>query len=223
MMKLIERMYSEDHVVGKTGKVFKSLAALSTRSNLDAIEDVMKAKAPTATLEVGLAFGGSALTFAEMHRRNFPAPSRRHVAIDPYQSSIWDNVAEMKLKEAGLKEYVEIYEEPSCIVLPRLLAQGRQFGLIYIDGSHLFEDVFVDGFYGSRLLTENGFLLFDDSTDPHVAKVIAFIGRNLPGLSRQTDQTLRQKVATIVGRRQLTIYQRTGPITRPWDSRFSNF
>ena len=129
----------------------------------------------------------------------------------------------MKLEEAGLGEFVEVIEEPSCVVLPRLLEQGRQFGLIYVDGSHLFENVFVDGFYGARLLAEDGYLLFDDCADPHIAKVMGFIDKNVRGLSRQPERTLRQSVARILGRRQLAIYRRIGPIERPWNSPFSRF
>jgi predicted O-methyltransferase YrrM len=221
-MELIERMYSEGRAVGKTGKVFESVP-VSTKNNLNTIKQLMEANTPAATLEIGLAFGGSALIFADMHRRSFPLPSRRHVAIDPYQSTVWDSVGMMKLEEAHLAEFVEVIEQPSSLALPRLLDQGRQFGLIYVDGSHLFEDVFVDGFYGARLLAQDGYLLFDDLAQPQIAKVIRFIDKNLPGLSRQPERTLRHRVARILGRRQLAIYRKIGPIERPWNTPFVRF
>jgi len=94
---------------------------------------------------------------------------------------------------------------------------------VYVDGSHLFEDVFVDGFYCARLLAEGGYLLFDDCADPHIAKVIGFIDRNVPGLSRQPDRTLRSRVARVLRRRQLTAYRRVGEIERTWNSAFLTF
>ena len=214
-MELIEQMYSAGRVVGKTGKVFESVGALSTRNNLDTIEQLMRRTRPATTLEIGLAFGASALTFADMHRKNGSPCSRQHVAIDPHESTVWDDVARLKLEESGLGEFVEVIEAPSCLALPQLLDQGRQFGLIYIDGSHLFENVFVDAFYCARLLAEDGYLLFDDSANRHVAKIIGFIDNDMPGVSRQPERTLRQSVARILGRRQLAIYRRIGPVERP--------
>src|SRR5207249_2385064 len=113
--------------------------------------------------------------------------------------------------------------EPSCLVLPRLLAEDRRFGLIYVDGSHIFEDVFVDAYFSARLLTEDGYLLFDDSTNGHVAKVLAFIDSNVPSLTRAPERCLRHRIARLLGRRQLTVYRRTGLIERPWTSEFRRF
>ena len=59
--------------------------------------------------------------------------------------------------------------------LLRLVEKGEQFGLVYVDGSHIFEDVFVDAYFGSRLLAEQGIIAFDDCRDLHVLKVIKFI------------------------------------------------
>ena len=80
----------------------------------------------------------------------------RHVAIDPFQPTVWDGVGIQSLERAGLSDLVEVMQEPSCRVLPRLLSSGRQFGIMYVDGSHLFEDVFVDAYFGARLLTDGG-------------------------------------------------------------------
>ena len=52
-------------VVGKTGRVYEGLAALSTLNRLHTIHDVMLETGPSRTLEVGLSFGGSALVFCE--------------------------------------------------------------------------------------------------------------------------------------------------------------
>ena len=48
--------------------------------------------------------------------------------------------------------FVTFCREPSHKVLLRLLADSGQFDLCFIDGSHLFEDWFIDGFYCARLL-----------------------------------------------------------------------
>lgn len=219
---ILTSLYSSVPLVGKTGKVFESRGALSTTRNLDEIGDILCRIRPENTLEIGMAFGGSSLIFADI---GGSASSRkyRHTAIDPYQSTVWDSVGMRCLESAGLEGFVELFEEPSSLVLPRLLSQGRHFGLIYVDGSHLFEDVFVDAYYCARLLTVGGYLLFDDSTNPHVAKVLAFIDRNQLGLERVPERGLRHRLARLLRRRQLTVYQRRGPVERPWDSGFHRF
>jgi hypothetical protein len=87
----------------------------------------------------------------------------------------------------------------------------------------LFEDVFIDAYFSMRLLEEGGYLLFDDSADPHVAKVLAFINASISGLERQPDTTIKQTVARYVGKRQLTVYRRVGTVDRAWNARFDRF
>jgi hypothetical protein len=38
-----------------------------------------------------------------------------------------------------VRELVEFYAEESLVVLPRLLTEGREFDLAFIDGNHRFE------------------------------------------------------------------------------------
>lgn len=169
-----------------------------------------------------MAFGGSSLIFADVGR-TVSTGIYRHTAIDPYQSTVWDSVGMQCLESAGLQNFIELFEEPSALVLPRLLSEGRRFGLIYVDGSHLVEDVFVDAYYCARLLTVDGYLLFDDSSNQHVAKVLAFIDRNQLTLERVPERSLRHRIARSMGRRQPTVYRRRGPVERPWDTPFHKF
>jgi cephalosporin hydroxylase len=219
---MLRSLYSGLPIVGKSGKVFESRPALSTTRNLSEIVEILCRSRPENTLEVGMAFGGSSLIFADIGR-TVCAGGYRHTAIDPYQSTVWDGVGMQCLEAAGLQKFIELFEEPSCLVLPHLLSEGRRFGVIYVDGSHLFEDVFVDAYFCARLLTVDGYLLFDDSSNRHVAKVLAFIDSNQLALQRLPERTLHQRIARFVGKRQLTVYQRRGSAERNWDSPFRSF
>jgi predicted O-methyltransferase YrrM len=219
---ILGRLYSDVRIVGTTGKIFDSRIALSSPNNLKEIERLVRQTLTENTLEIGMAFGGSSLIFASVGRE-VCAANYHHVAIDPYQTTVWDGVGVQSLQAAGLADCVELVEEQSCLALPRLLAEGRRFGLIYVDGSHLFEDVFVDAYFSARLLVDDGFILFDDSSNKHVAKTLAFIESNLPSLKRLPDRSVRQRIARLMGKRQLTIYRRAGPIERSWASRFRQF
>lgn len=227
-----EPTQSGQPLVGRSGKVFHSAAACSTDNNLRILAALMKEQRPARTLEIGLAFGASALTLAAGHRDLGRRPDRQHVAIDPFQSTVWDDLGRMALEAADLDGYVTVYEGFSSQVLPRLVDDEWHCDLAYIDGSHLFEDAFVDFYYISQLLNPRGLVLFDDSADPHVAKVLRFIDRNFHGsfvredlsrFRRTWGERLRYKAARWLKRTQLTAYRKIGPTRREWNARFVPF
>jgi predicted O-methyltransferase YrrM len=50
----------------------------------------------------------------------------------------------------------------SLHVLPRLLDEDQKFDVIYVDGSHIADDVLTDGITAWRLLKQGGVMIFDD-------------------------------------------------------------
>jgi GNAT superfamily N-acetyltransferase len=83
------------------------------------------------------------------------------------------------LEEAGVRELVAFYAEESQVVLPRLLTEGREFDLAFIDGNHRFEGVFLDLFYSGRLLKEGGVVFVDDTQLPGIRRAVNFYIANL--------------------------------------------
>ena len=55
-------------VVGRSGKVFEALGALSSLNNLFVLQKLMREKKPRRTLEIGMCFGGSGLLLTACHR-----------------------------------------------------------------------------------------------------------------------------------------------------------
>jgi hypothetical protein len=113
-----------------------------------------------------------------------------------------------------------------------LVGERASYDIIYVDGSHLFEDVFVDFYYATRLLAQGGVMAFDDSSDPHVRKVVRFVSRNFHFAYRPLDlgpyradraSGLRYRAAKALGRVQLTAFQKIGPATRAWNSPYRDF
>jgi predicted O-methyltransferase YrrM len=103
----------------------------------------------TRTIEIGLAYGLSALFVCEGLLKN-GQQNVRHVVVDPYQKG-FKNCGLQLLEEAGVSDLVEYHDEESQILLPRLLSQGQTFDLAFVDGSHLFDRVFLDLIYLGRL------------------------------------------------------------------------
>jgi cephalosporin hydroxylase len=218
--------------VGRTGRIFEGLAALSTISNLHIIHALMCETRAVRTLDIGLSFGGSSLAFCASHRELGRPPKAQHTAIDPFQATIWDSCGLMAVERAGLMGYMDFRPNYSALELPRLMECGARFGLIYVDGSHLFEDVFVDAYFVNRLLIEGGVVAFDDSSNPHIAKVLRFLRTSAPrgaleelDLSnyREKQDRLIYRVARYFGKVQMTAFRRVGNCERAWDAPFCRF
>jgi predicted O-methyltransferase YrrM len=223
---VLDEIYASGKVVGRTGRVFDRSSSLSTPNNLQIIRSLMLKLRPKYTLEVGLGCGGSALTIACTHR-DLAIAGAKHVCIDSDQDHLWDGAGICALERANLSELVEVREEYSWSALPSLCKEGYRFDMIYIDGSHVFDDVFIDFFYSHELLEIGGILLFDDSTNSHVAKVLGFIRRNYcPGIfelmsfAEHVDQSrsIIYRIAERLHRQQLTGFKKKQHIRLAWNS-----
>jgi predicted O-methyltransferase YrrM len=148
------------------------------------LSDWVRSEEASWTLETGLGYAVATLFICE----GLLATRRdgHHVAIDPYQltglpgqRTKFEGVGLEILEEAGVRDLVEFYAEESQIVLPRLLGEGREFDLAFLDGNHRFEGVFLDLVYSGRLLKEHGIVFVDDTQLPAVRRAVTFCIRNL--------------------------------------------
>lgn len=203
----------------------------STVRNLVTLRALMESGRFTRTLEIGLAHAGSALSLAGMHREQGREAEAQHIAIDPFQHDFLKSAGLTALERAGLRSYVKHINQRSQIALPDMLKEGLKFGLIYIDGSHCFDDVFVDFYYCDRLLESPGFLVFDDCADYRVRKVTRFIRRNYAMAYAEVpleelfvqEHPLRLRIARLLGRNQVRVFQRISERYREWDSPLRTF
>lgn len=66
------------------------------------------------------------------------------------------------IEAIGATDAVKVLRGRSIDHLPKLIDEGSQFDVIYIDGSHTISDVFIDAVLGWRLLAQGGLMIFDD-------------------------------------------------------------
>jgi hypothetical protein len=220
---VLDKILATGRTVGRSGKEFSELGSNSTLNNLKFIQRTMRERKPRRTLETGLAFGASALVFCSEHQRLGHEAAKQHIALDPYQPyPMLDEAGAYAVERAGFSDFLDYRPEFSEFALPRLLEAGERFDFIYIDGSHLFENVLIDAFYSARLLNDAGWMALDDSTDPHVAKVNDFIRSNLTGSLKEISLGAKATVTGLLGKRQLTVFERLpyeGPHQpRKWDT-----
>jgi len=125
-------------LTGQSGKLFEGLGALSSQNVLLALRQLALETQAERTLEVGLSFGGSACVFTSSHRDLHREPQGQHVALDPFQTTVWDSTGLAVIERAGLSGYLDFRPKFSSLELPAMLERGEKFDLVYVDGSHLF-------------------------------------------------------------------------------------
>jgi len=226
---MLERMLETGEVQGRTGA--QNLIGASTRNNLAVLAAMLEQITPTRTMEIGLACGTSALLFLNYHKQRGGVDEALHTAIDPYQADL-DYAGLEQIERAGFTPYFRHLPKLSDTALPQLIAEDARFQLIYVDGSHLFENVFIDLYFSVRLLDEGGVILFDDATWPDVRKVLAFVRKNLTANLQEVNlepfrpagqRGIRYKLAKALGKTQLAAFRRIGDPLRPWNAGFRNF
>jgi predicted O-methyltransferase YrrM len=133
----------------------------------DALRDLLVNEGVGTVVEVGLAYGRSALAIGEAL---LAVDARRplHVIIDPLQATEWSNVGWQMLRSAGLDAIARLVLEPSSLALPRLVAEGVAADAAFVDGSHRFHEVFVDLYFLRKIVRPGGLIVLDDHWWPSV-------------------------------------------------------
>jgi hypothetical protein len=130
-------------------------------------------------IEVGLAYGGSALAIGEALLHNGVGSSASHIIIDPFQESSYGNAGWDAMRDAGLESTSQLVGEPSSIALARLVADGLVADAAFVDGSHRFHEVFVDLYYIRKLVRGGGLVILDDTEFASVGTALRYFEVNL--------------------------------------------
>ena len=147
------------------------------KSDGDVLRDLVLSERARTVIEIGLAYGGSALAIAEALVANGSGEGR-HLIIDPYQNRFYGS-GWSAIVEVGIISFCLLFEERSQIVLPRLLNDGFLADAAFVDGSHIFHNVFVDLFYLGELVRPGGLVILDDCSYPSVATAVRYFQVNV--------------------------------------------
>ncbi len=157
---------------------------------------------PQRTLEIGFAYGFSTLYFIAAIKANGKGI---HVVIDPFEITDWHGIGLKKAQELGMHEDLRFIEEKSVFALPGLAREGMKYDIIFIDGSHLYENVLLDFTLSDQICAKEGFIIFHDTYLPSIRKVISFIERNRSDYLRHVTPVAN-----------LGIFQKVGDDSREW-------
>jgi predicted O-methyltransferase YrrM len=145
-------------------------------SDGDVLRDLLVAEQPRTVIEIGLAYGSSALAIAEALVAA-GSDGARHVIIDAFQE-LFHGCGWAAITGAGLEGLCRLVRERSQTALPRLLGDGFAADAAFVDGSHIFHNVFVDLFYLRELVRPGGMVILDDCSYPSVATAARYFEVN---------------------------------------------
>ncbi len=149
------------------------------------LRKVLSSTKAKQTLEVGLAYGSSALVFAEHHQK-MKNEGICHTIIDPNQygkgDGHWEGIGAENLKRCGFIKgrNWRLIENTSVKVLPALLSKfgNGWLDVALIDGWHLFDYTLLDIFYCLEMVRVGGYVIVDDKNQTSVAAVAKYINRS---------------------------------------------
>jgi predicted O-methyltransferase YrrM len=172
---VLEQIYRTKRVEDAEGNRLDPFPTAIPRETAAVLGQVILERELARTLEVGMAYGLSALAICEVHDKQ---GSGEHIAVDPNQSRLYRNVGLLNVERARLEDHLRFIEAPSHEALPRLLEEGVELDFAFIDGAHLFDFALLDFFYIDRLLRVGGIVAFDDLWMPAIRRVISFVLTN---------------------------------------------
>jgi predicted O-methyltransferase YrrM len=150
------------------------------------------------TLEIGFAFGMSACCILSAHEDV-------HTCIDPFQEKDYQSMGLSNVAALGFSDRLRFHQAKSDVVLPQLLAEKKKYDFAFIDGSHLYDGIFLDFYYVDQLLQDQGYVLFHDGWMRGTQLVASFIRRN-----RKDYRRIRCPV------KNLLLFQKIGVDDRPF-------
>ncbi len=142
----------------------------------DALCDLLLAEHADVVIEIGLAYGSSALAIGEALLAQGQQDTK-HVIIDAYQH-LFQNAGRDAIAAAGLSSRCTLLNERSQLALPRLVTEGVLGDAAFVDGSHVFHNVFVDLYFLRELVRPGGLIVLDDCQWPSVATAVHYFEVN---------------------------------------------
>lgn len=175
-------------VFDSTGKYYR-LGSNTKPIEHEEIRSVLKKTGAKKTLEVGFAYGTSALLFAEHHQK-MGHTGMSHYVVDPNQfgeeEGHWNGIGAENMKRVGFvrNKNWKLLEESSTEALPGLLKRNRgTFDVIFIDGMHLFDYTLIDIFYSLQLLRVGGVVIVDDKRMKAITAVQKYIEKSYKNIT----------------------------------------
>jgi predicted O-methyltransferase YrrM len=144
----------------------------------DLLRDLLVSEGVETIVEIGLAYGSSALAIGEA-LFSVPRAQPLHVIIDPLQETAWANVGWELIRSSGLAATSRLLLQPSSQALPGLVEEGFTADAAFVDGSHRFHEVFTDLYFLRKIVRPGGIVVLDDYWWPSVRTASRYFETNM--------------------------------------------
>ncbi len=155
----------------------------------DALRDLVLAEGARTVIEIGLAYGSSALAIGEA-LVSIGSDGTSHLIIDSYQDHFkhlgWEVIV-----SAGLDNICTLLGDRSQIALPRLVTEGFVVDVAFVDGSHVFRNLFVDLYFLRDLVRPGGLIILDDCQWPSVGTAVNYYVMNVGWIAERMKEPTR--------------------------------
>jgi predicted O-methyltransferase YrrM len=158
-------------------------------ADCDVLRDLLMAERVRSVVEIGLAYGSSALAIAEA-LVSLGYAEARHLIIDPHQD-LFAHAGWEVLEAAGLTGICTLLSERSQLALPRLVVDDWVADAAFVDGSHVFHNVFVDLAFLREIVRPGGLVILDDCEWPSVATAVRYFEINAGWQQRPMEAPTR--------------------------------
>jgi predicted O-methyltransferase YrrM len=170
MNSILEEIFSTGQFKASSGD-YVQVHSETPREQCVYLQDLISTHGYKFSLEIGLAFGMSALAIGEAVVKN----GGKHLVMDKFQYDEWGGHGMDLLRQAGYENHVEFKEEFCYVLLPKLLEEGRRFDFAYIDSTKLLDWLMVDFFYLDKLIEPGGMIVFDDLKFNSIKKLLRYL------------------------------------------------
>ena len=178
-------------------------------ADADVLRDLLLQEEADVVLEIGLAYGVSALAIAEALVSRGRSRGA-HLIIDAFQDHFHD-AGWKAIETAGLAEVCSLLRERSQLALPRLLGEGLVADAAFVDGSHIFHNVFVDLFYLREIVRPGGLVILDDCEWPSVATAVRYFELNTAWEPQPLEAATRLRAYRLPDRRVEPTFESFAP------------
>lgn len=145
------------------------------RPDADVLRDLLVREGARVVIEVGLGYGSSALAIDEALVSS--GSGGHHVVIDPHQDR-FEEAGWRMIVESGADSLCTFLRDPSHLALANLVTEGLEADAAFVDGSHVFHNVFVDLHYLRELVRPGGLIVLDDCDASSVAAAARYFETN---------------------------------------------
>lgn len=168
---ILERRRAEE-IKGQTSPDTHS--GVSVQEGLG-LSTLVRSRPISRVLEIGLANGFSSMFILDALDEK---PDGLLVSLDPFQDTQWEGRGRAHVRSCGFRTAHEVLTLASWDAYALLKARDVRFDLVFIDGSHAFDNCFADFFLSQKLLAPSGYIAFDDVGWPGVERVCEYVLAN---------------------------------------------